>query len=130
MHLSAEELKVSCSSKCLIKQLSKASPYAFQARIRRSKRSFERVIDDIEDRVAKQEHRDEQTLQRHRKRELERSDNAGEQRRPLANPDSLGETASRPTHEKLQQYNGCWTPSSSLSTAPTNPLSFISRQAS
>ncbi|XP_020798697.1 arginine/serine-rich protein PNISR isoform X2 [Drosophila serrata] len=85
VHLSAEELK---------------------ARIRRSKRSFERVIDDIEDRVAKQEQRDEQTLQRHRKRELERSDTASEQRRPLPNSDSLGETASRPTHEKLQQYNG------------------------
>ncbi|XP_017003436.2 arginine/serine-rich protein PNISR [Drosophila takahashii] len=78
-----------------------------KARIRRSKRSFERVIDDIEDRVAKQELRDEQTLQRHRKRELERSEaGANEHRRPLVNAEPPGELASQVTHEKLQQFNG------------------------
>uniref|UniRef100_A0A6P4FIT7 Arginine/serine-rich protein PNISR n=1 Tax=Drosophila rhopaloa TaxID=1041015 RepID=A0A6P4FIT7_DRORH len=86
VHISAEELK---------------------ARIRRSKRSFERVIDDIEDRVVKQEQLDEQTLQRHRKRELERSDaGASEHRRPLAKPEPAGDLASQPTHEKLLQFNG------------------------
>ncbi|XP_037707489.1 arginine/serine-rich protein PNISR [Drosophila subpulchrella] len=78
-----------------------------KARIRRSKRSFERVIDDIEDRVAQQELRDEQTLQRHRKRELELSEpGASEHRRPLAKPEPPGELASQPNHEKLQQFNG------------------------
>jgi len=57
--------------------------------------------------VAQQELRDEQTLQRHRKRELERSDpDANEHRRPLAKPEPPGELASQPSHEKLQQFNG------------------------
>ncbi|XP_039491551.2 arginine/serine-rich protein PNISR isoform X1 [Drosophila santomea] len=78
-----------------------------KARIRRSKRSFERVIDDIEDRVAKQELLDEQTLLRQRKRELERSvAGAGEHRRPVANPDPPSESTSQTTQEKLQQSNG------------------------
>ncbi|EDV49451.1 arginine/serine-rich protein PNISR isoform X2 [Drosophila erecta] len=78
-----------------------------KARIRRSKRSFEKVIDDIEDRVAKQELLDEQTLLRQRKRELERSvPGAGEHRRPVAKPDPPSESASQTTQEKLQQSNG------------------------
>ncbi|XP_001359469.4 arginine/serine-rich protein PNISR [Drosophila pseudoobscura] len=79
-----------------------------KARIRRSKRAFERVIDDIEDRVAKQEQRDEQTLQRHRKQERERSDADKERRRTHSNPEAPGETtAKHPTaHDKLLQFNG------------------------
>ncbi|XP_022213485.2 arginine/serine-rich protein PNISR [Drosophila obscura] len=79
-----------------------------KARIRRSKRAFERVIDDIEDRVAKQEQRDEQTLQRHRKQERERSDADKERRRTHSNPEPPGETtAKHPTHhDKLLQFNG------------------------
>ncbi|XP_017076454.2 arginine/serine-rich protein PNISR [Drosophila eugracilis] len=86
VHLSAEELK---------------------ARIRRSKRSFEKVIDDIEDRVAKQEQRDELALQRHRKRELERSEaGAVEHGQPPVNPELPGELLGQSTHDKPQQFNG------------------------
>ncbi|KMZ04117.1 arginine/serine-rich protein PNISR isoform X1 [Drosophila simulans] len=83
-----------------------------KARIRRSKRSFEKVIDDIEDRVAKQELLDEQTLLRHRKRELERSvtGGGGEHRRPVANPDPPSESASQATQEKIHQSNGIGDP--------------------
>ncbi|EDW34425.1 GL22254 [Drosophila persimilis] len=104
-----------------------------KARIRRSKRAFERVIDDIEDRVAKQEQRDEQTLQRHRKQERERSDADKERRRIHSNPEASGETtAKHPTaHDKLLQFNDITSSSSSNSDSDdSNSISGSSKTSS
>ncbi|KAM8704140.1 hypothetical protein ACLKA7_008703 [Drosophila subpalustris] len=82
-----------------------------KARIRKSKRSFEKVIDDIEERVSLQEQMDEQKLQHYRKLELEQAKAANEQRRPVSGAESSLDdfataTTSAASHEKSQQFNG------------------------
>lgn len=80
---------------------------SIQTRIRKSKRAFERVIDDIEERVLLQEKLDEKKLQYHRKLELERLDAT---RQPNAKADaSTAEestaAAQSTATDKLQQFN-------------------------
>lgn len=81
--------------------------FCVQARIRKSKRAFERVIDDIEERVLLQEKLDEKKLQYHRKLEQERLDAA---RQPNAKADAStsedATTAAQSTAtDKLQQFS-------------------------
>ncbi|XP_017967991.1 arginine/serine-rich protein PNISR isoform X2 [Drosophila navojoa] len=84
-----------------------------KARIRKSKRAFERVIDDIEERVLLQEQLDERKLQQHRKLELEQAEAASRQRdnsedrQTEAASDKAGhEAKNASTNEKMQQFNG------------------------
>ncbi|XP_017873661.1 PREDICTED: arginine/serine-rich protein PNISR isoform X2 [Drosophila arizonae] len=83
-----------------------------KARIRKSKRAFERVIDDIEERVLLQEQLDERKLQQHRKLELEQAEASrqrdnSEHRQTEASVDRAGhETKNASTNEKMQQFNG------------------------
>lgn len=81
--------------------------FSIKARIRKSKRAFERVIDDIEERVLLQEKLDEKKLQYHRKLEQERLDAA---RQPNAKADAStaedATTAAQSTAtDKLQQFS-------------------------
>lgn len=78
-----------------------------KVRIRKSKRAFERVIDDIEERVLLQEKLDEKKLQYHRKLEQERLD-AARQPNAKTNNSPTEETAplaQSSANEKLQQFN-------------------------
>ncbi|KAH8307676.1 hypothetical protein KR044_008686 [Drosophila immigrans] len=87
-----------------------------RARIRKSKRAFEKVIDDIEERVSLQEQMDEQKLQQHRKLELERTEIGGEQRPPIYRTESPAKelrTTTKTTsasHEKSQHFNSMFNP--------------------
>ncbi|XP_030572284.1 arginine/serine-rich protein PNISR isoform X1 [Drosophila novamexicana] len=88
---------------------SELSADELKARIRKSKRAFARVIDDIEERVSLQEQLDEQKLQQHRKQELERTEAARhcaltEQRHTDPPAEETATTAS--ANDKLQKFNG------------------------
>lgn len=81
--------------------------FSQKVRIRKSKRAFERVIDDIEERVLLQEKLDEKKLQYHRKLEQERLD-AARQPNAKTNNSPTEETAplaQSSANEKLQQFN-------------------------
>ncbi|EDW83739.2 uncharacterized protein Dwil_GK13768 [Drosophila willistoni] len=83
----------------------KLSAEELKARIRRSKRSFEKVIVDIEQRVAQQEQRDGLVLEKQRKLEMERMaerrKGSGSQREPICESLLLGSS-----NDKIKQFNG------------------------